>query len=83
MAAIHEQLKEYDAAIENYEKSNALWTSFLDPVEGIISIYTLTGDWANLQKWMKRLYELVKDDKLRVQLNQAIKRIDDGLADAR
>lgn len=83
MAAIHEQLKEYDLAVENYEKSSNLWSSFLDPVEGIISILALKGDWQGLQKWIKRLRELIKDDKLKVQLNQAVKRIEDGIANAR
>lgn len=83
MAAIHEQLKEYDQAIENYEKASNLWPSFLDPIEGVISILTMKGDWKALQKWMRKLQDLIKDEKLKVQLNQAVKRIEDGLANAR
>jgi len=80
MAAIEEQKKDYKSALENYEKSSNLSPTFLDPLEGIISIYTITNDWGNLQKWMKRLRTVVKDEKLRVQLNQAIKRVEDGIA---
>lgn len=80
MAAIHEQLKDYDAAVKEYEKSYQLWTSFLDPLEGIVSIYSLIGDWDNLKISLLKLQAAVKDDKLQSQLNQAIKRLDDGMA---
>lgn len=83
MAAIHEQLKDYDQALENYEKASQLWPSLLDAAEGVISILTLKGDWRQLQSWIKKLQNLIQDDRLKVQLNQAVKRIDDGLANAR
>ncbi len=83
MAAIQEQKKDFKSAVENYEKSAGLSPTFLDPLEGIISIYTITNDWENLQKWMKKLRAVVKDEKLKVQLNQAIKRVDDGIAHVR
>lgn len=83
MAAIQEQKKDFESAIENYERSANFSPTFLDPLEGIISIYTINNDWDNLQKWLKKLRAVVIDEKLKVQLNQAIKRIDDGIAHVR
>jgi len=83
IASLHEQLGELDAALDDFTKAAKLWPSFLDAIEGIITIGLAKRDWKLIQQWIGTLAEKVHDERLGAQLKQAMRRIQDGLEHAR
>lgn len=83
IASLHEQLGELDAALDDFTKAAKLWPSFLDAIEGIITIGLAKKDWKLIQQWVGALAEKVQDERLGSQLKQALRRIQDGLEHAR
>jgi len=82
MAKIHEQLDDYEKAIKAFTNAVDLWPEFLDPIEGIISVGLSKNKWEVVQTWLKRLSESIKDQRLQKQLQQASKRLLDGIENA-
>ncbi len=78
-----EQIGDLDTAIDNFVKAAKLWPQFLDAVEGIINVGVLKQDWKLVQTWLHTLEGSVADERLKVQLKQAQKRVQDGLAHAK
>ncbi len=82
IASLHEQLNELDQALDNFGKASKLWPTFLDPIEGMINVALVKKDWPLVSTWLEHLAVKVEDDKLKAQLRQAIRRVQDGLAHA-
>lgn len=83
IGSLLEQTSDLDGAIENFTKSAKLWPQFLDAVEGIINIGVLKQDWKLVQTWLQTLEGSIQDERLKVQLKQAQRRVQDGLAHAK
>lgn len=82
IGGLHEQLGELDPAMENFTKAAKLWPQFLDAIEGIVAIGAAKQDWKLIQTWLATLTERVQDDRLRSQLKQAARRLQDGVEHA-
>ena len=83
IAQISEQLDDYESSFENYKKAAELWPSFLDPIEGLMTIAIAKKDWETVREWLHSLCERIHDEELDTQLKQAIQRLDDGLSHAK
>ncbi len=73
-----EQTGDLDNARENFAKAATLWPQFLDAIEGVINIGIAKQDWKLVESWLTTLEGRVTDDRLKVQLRQAQKRVEDG-----
>jgi tetratricopeptide (TPR) repeat protein len=82
IATLLDQIREPNAALENYIKAAKLWPQFLDAIEAIINITIAKKDWAGLQHWLEVLTERVHDEKLAAQLRQATRRLAEGISHA-
>lgn len=79
IGGLHEQLGELDEALEDFTKAAKLWPQFLDAIEGIVAVGAAKQDWKLIQSWLGTLTERVQDDRLRSQLKQAARRLQDGV----
>lgn len=79
IASILEYTGQHRLALENYEKAVKLSSLFLDPLEGMISMGIALKDWGVVKEGLNLLMARVEDDESRVQLNQARKRLENGL----
>lgn len=79
IAALNEQMGDLDQALENFTKAAKLWPQFLDAIEGVVNVGVLKQDWKLIQTWLGTLAEHVSDERLRSQLKQAVRRLQDGV----
>jgi|GEM_PF-906932 len=82
IASLHEFLGQLEAAMENYQKSVELSSTFLDPVEGMISTAIALKKWEVALGSMRTLIERVEDEESKAQLRQAIRRLENGMEHA-
>jgi len=79
MGVLHEQLGQRDPAYDCFLKASRLWTTFLDPVEGAISISIARKDWPAVLQHIADMSDRVQDGELASQLRQAAQRLETGL----
>jgi tetratricopeptide (TPR) repeat protein len=79
IASLHEQLQDLDQALDQFSKAAKLWPQLLDAIEGVINVAVLKKDWAQVHAWLGVLIDRCQDEKLNVQLKQAMARLKDGM----
>lgn len=79
IGGLHEQLGDLDQAQENFTKAAKLWPQFLDAIEGVIAVAIAKQDWPTIETWLKTITERVTDERLKSQLKQAQRRLQDGI----
>ena len=77
---LYSQLGDKTAAEDNFEKSTNLSENIIQPVESLVSIKLEHLDWTAVRKWMGELQKRIHDEALRNQIEDALKRLDDGIA---
>jgi hypothetical protein len=82
MAVLEEQRGDKTSALKHYVKSFQLWPTLLDAAEGIVSIAIEQKNWALLAETLNSIHEQTQDERLRGQLDQAAKRLKNGVEHA-
>jgi tetratricopeptide (TPR) repeat protein len=82
IAGISEQLGDLDAALENYMKAATQWPEFMDAYEGVIGLLLEQKKFDSVLDWIGKLEENVRDTTLLEQLQQASKRLKEGIDSA-
>jgi tetratricopeptide (TPR) repeat protein len=82
IATIEEQRGDKSSALKHYTKSFEVWPSLLDAAEGIVSIAIEQKNWPLLEETLISLYDKIQDGRLRGQIEQATKRLKNGVEHA-
>jgi hypothetical protein len=82
IAALEEQQGDQNSALQHYQKSFTLWPPLLDAAEGIISIAVEQKNWKLLEDTLNSLLENTQDIRLRGQIDQARRRLKNGVENA-
>ena len=80
IAGILRNENEIEEAHEDFKKAATLWPDFLDSYEGVISTAVKLKKFDSVIDWLKTFETKIIDRTLVEQLQQATKRLNDGMA---
>lgn len=82
IATMEEQRGDQTSALQQYQKAFTLWPPLLDAAEGIVNIAVEQKNWQLLEETLTSLLENTQDIRLRGQIDQAIRRLKNGVENA-
>ena len=82
IGGILETLDEQEDALENFQKAAVLWPEFIDAYEGAIGMALKLQKFDLVLTWMQKIEKNLFDKTLIDQIQQASKRLKDGMEQA-